>query len=241
MKNCLKKFLVEDWVVTLLAIPLLVIAGLAGTFPAIKKVIAIPSTLAITDAWVSVGVLFLIALVVLYIGNRMLSRPLKGLFWSFVVVFSVSLLAQYIAKIPAVKYYGFEAVFFSVIFGLIIRNCFRIPDWLKPAIQGEFFIKIGVVCLGATILIRDFLTSGAAGIVQACIVVTCVWLFAFWLSRKMKVEERAGMTMASGVTICGVSACIATGGVTKVQENGVTYYVQDIYIRRIASSNTEEV
>jgi len=230
MKNFFKQFLVEDWVVTFLAIPLLIIAGLAGEFPAIKKVIAIPSTLATTDAWISVGVLFLIALVVLYIGNRLLSRPLKGLFWSFVVVFAVSLLAQYIAKIPAVKYYGFEAVFFSVIFGLIIRNCFHIPDWLKPAIQGEFFIKIGVVCLGATILIRDFLTSGAAGIVQACIVVTCVWLFGFWLSRRMKVEERAGMTMASGVTICGVSACIATGGVTKVQEKYLSYIISVVLI-----------
>ena len=230
MKNFFKQFLVEDWVVTFLSIPLLVIAGLAGEFSAIKKVIAIPSTLATTDAWISVGVLFLIALVVLYIGNRLLSRPLKGLFWSFVVVFAVSLLAQYIAKIPAVKYYGFEAVFFSVIFGLIIRNCFHIPDWLKPAIQGEFFIKIGVVCLGATILIRDFLTSGAAGIVQACIVVTCVWLFGFWLSRRLKVEERAGMTMASGVTICGVSACIATGGVTKVQEKHLSYIISVVLI-----------
>ena len=160
MKDFWKKVLVEDWVVTFLAIPLLVIAGFAGEMPTIKKVIAIPTTLATADAWISIGVLFLIALVVLYIGNKLLSRPLRGLFWSFVVVFAVSLFAQFIAKIPAVKYYGFEAVFFSVIFGLIIRNCFHIPDWLKPAIQGEFFIKIGVVCLGATILFRDFLTSG---------------------------------------------------------------------------------
>ena len=218
MKNFFKQFLVEDWVVTFLAIPLLIIAGFTGEIPVIKKVVAIPSTLSTADAWISIGVLFLIALVLLYIGNKLLSRPLRGLFWSFVVVFTVSLLAQFIAKIPQIKYYGFEAVFFSVIFGLIIRNCFHIPEWLKPAIQGEFFIKIGVVCLGATILFRDFLTSGAAGIVQACIVVTCVWLFGFWLSRRMKVEERAAMTLSSGATICGVSACIAAGGVAKVEE-----------------------
>jgi uncharacterized integral membrane protein (TIGR00698 family) len=230
MKNFFKQFLVEDWVVTFLAIPLLVIAGLAGEFSAIKKVISIPTTLATADAWFSVGTLFVIALVTLYIGNRLLSRPLKGLFWSFVVVFAISLLAQYIAKIPAVKYYGFEAVFFSVIFGLIIRNCFRIPDWLKPAIQGEFFIKIGVVCLGATILFRDFVTSGAAAIIQACIVVSCVWLFAFWLSRKMKVEERAAMTLSSGATICGVSACIATGGVAKVEERYLSYIISVVLI-----------
>ena len=230
MKNFFKPILVEDWVVTLLAIPLLILAGLAGEYPTIKSVIAIPSTLATADAWIGVGALFMIALVVLYIGNRLLSRPLKGLFWSFVVVFALSLLAQLIAKIPSVKYYGFEAVFFSVIFGLIVRNCIRIPEWLKPAIQGEFFIKIGVVCLGATILFRDFVTSGVAGILQACIVVSGVWMFAFWLSRRAAVEERAAMTLASGVTICGVSACIATGGVTKVQERYLSYIISVVLI-----------
>ena len=230
MKNFFKPILVEDWVVTLLAIPLLILAGLAGEYPTIKSVIAIPSTLTTADAWIGVGALFLIALVVLYIGNRLLSRPLKGLFWSFVVVFALSLLAQLIAKIPSVKYYGFEAVFFSVIFGLIVRNCIRIPEWLKPAIQGEFFIKIGVVCLGATILFRDFVTSGVAGILQACIVVSGVWMFAFWLSRRVAVEERAAMTLASGVTICGVSACIATGGVTKVQERYLSYIISVVLI-----------
>ncbi len=230
MKNFFKHLLVEDWIVTLLSIPLLIIAGLAGLFPDIKKIIAIPSTLHTAEAWISIGTLFAIALIVLYLGNRLLSRPLRGLFWSFVVVFVVSLLAQLIAKIPYVKYYGFEAVFFSVIFGLVIRNCFHIPEWLKPAIQGEFFIKIGVVCLGATILFRDFVTSGAAGIVQACIVVTLVWLFAFWLSRRMRVEERAAMTLASGVTICGVSACIATGGVAKVQDRYLSYIISVVLI-----------
>ena len=230
MKNFFKPILVEDWVVTLLAIPLLILAGLAGEYPTIKSVIAIPSTLATADAWIGVGALFMIALVVLYIGNSLLSRPLKGLFWSFVVVFALSLLAQLIAKIPSVKYYGFEAVFFSVIFGLIVRNCIRIPEWLKPAIQGEFFIKIGVVCLGATILFRDFVTSGVAGILQACIVVSGVWMFAFWLSRRAAVEERAAMTLASGVTICGVSACIATGGVTKVQERYLSYIISVVLI-----------
>ena len=230
MKNFFKPILVEDWVVTLLAIPLLILAGVAGEYPTIKSVIAIPSTLATADAWIGVGALFLIALVVLYIGNSLLSRPLRGLFWSFVVVFVLSLLAQLIAKIPGVKYYGFEAVFFSVIFGLIVRNCIRIPEWLKPAIQGEFFIKIGVVCLGATILFRDFVTSGVAGILQACIVVSGVWMFAFWLSRRAAVEERAAMTLASGVTICGVSACIATGGVTKVQERYLSYIISVVLI-----------
>ena len=166
----LKKLLVEDWVVTFLSIPLLIIAGLAGLFPSIKTVLSVPSDLLCSESWLNIGALFLLALVVLYVGNKLLSRPLRGLFWSFVVVFAVSMLAQLTAKVGFIKAWGFEAVFFSVIFGLIIRNAFHIPEWLKPAIQGEFFIKIGVVCLGATILFRDFLAAGSLALIQGCVV-----------------------------------------------------------------------
>ena len=139
----LKKLLVEDWVVTFLSIPLLVIAGLATFLP--KDALKIPSDLLHLESWLNIGALFIIALVLLFIGNKLLSRPLRGLCWSFVVVFAISMLAQLTAKVGFIKAWGFEAVFFSVIFGLIIRNAFHIPEWLKPAIQGEFFIKIGVV------------------------------------------------------------------------------------------------
>jgi hypothetical protein len=128
----LKKFLVEDWVVTILSIPLLIIAGCATLLP--KNALKIPSDLLNAEAWINVGALFLIALILLYIGNRLLSRPLRGLLRSFIVVFAVSMLAQLTAKVGFIKAWGFEAVFFSVIFGLIIRNVFHIPDWLKPAI-----------------------------------------------------------------------------------------------------------
>jgi uncharacterized membrane protein YadS len=145
-------------------------------------------------------------------------------------VFAISLLAQYIAKIPVVKEYGFEAVFFSVIFGLIIRNCFHIPEWLKPAIQGEFFIKIGVVCLGATILFRDFLAAGSLALIQGCVVVFCVWMFAFFLSKKMGVDERSAMTLSSGLSICGVSACITAAGVANTDGKKLSYIVSVVLI-----------
>ena len=223
-----KKLLVEDWVVTFLSIPLLIIAGLATFLP--KDALKISSDLLNSESWLNIGALFLIAIVLLYVGNKLLSRPLRGLFWSFVVVFAVSMLAQLTAKIGFIKNLGFEAVFFSVIFGLIIRNLFHIPEWLKPAIQGEFFIKIGVVCLGATILFRDFLAAGSLALIQGCVVVFCVWMFAFFLSKKMGVDERSGMTLSSGLSICGVSACITAAGVANTDGKKLSYIVSVVLI-----------
>ena len=224
----MKKYLTEDWIVTFLSIPLLILAGLATYLP--NNGPKVPSHLDTLEAWANIGVFFVIALVVLYLGNLILKRPLKGLIPSFIVIFAIAVLAQWIAKIPAVKFYGFEAVFFSVIFGLIIRNLFHIPEWLKPAIQGEFFIKIGVVCLGATVLFRDVMKSGAAGLIQAVIVVGIVWFFAYLLARKFKVERATAMTLASGCSICGVSACITAAGVAGTDKKQLSYIISLVLI-----------
>ena len=224
----MKKYLTEDWIVTFLSIPLLILAGLATYLP--NNGPKVPSHLDNLEAWANIGVFFVIALVVLYLGNLILKRPMKGLIPSFIVIFAIAVLAQWIAKIPAVKFYGFEAVFFSVIFGLIIRNLFHIPEWLKPAIQGEFFIKIGVVCLGATVLFRDVMKSGAAGLIQAVIVVGIVWFFAYLLARKFKVERATAMTLASGCSICGVSACITAAGVAGTDKKQLSYIISLVLI-----------
>ena len=225
MKNFFEKLRVEDWVVVWVSIPLLLLAAL---IPA--DLPSVPATLVGEVAWYNIGLLFAIVLVVLYVGCLLLRRPLKGLLPSLVVVFAVSLLAQVVAKIPAVSYYGFESVFFSVLFGLVIRNVWRVPAWMKPAIQGEFFIKIGVVCLGATILFSDVMKSGVFGLVQACLVVAVVWFFAFRLSRRMKVDERSAMILSSGVSICGVSASITAARVVGGDDRKLSYIVSLVLI-----------
>ena len=224
----MKKFLTEDWIVTILSLPLLLFSALASLLP--NGGVKVSADLTELNAWLDIAIFFVIALTLLYVGNKLLSRPMKGLIPSFVVVFAVALLAQWIAKIDAVKYYGFEAVFFSVIFGLIIRNAFHIPEWLKPAIQGEFFIKIGVVCLGATVLFSDVMKSGAAGLIQAIAVVGVVWMFGYWLARKLKVESRSAMTLASGCSICGVSACITAAGVAETDKRQLSYIISVVLI-----------
>ncbi len=225
MKNLLEKLRTEDWVVVWISVPLLLLAlAVPGKLP------AVPSTLIGSVAWYNIALLFLLCLAVLYVGSWLLQRPMKGLLPSFVMVFAVSLLAQVVAKIPQVAYYGFESVFFSVVFGLLIRNLWHVPEWMKPAVQGEFYIKIGVVCLGATILFSDVMKSGIFGLLQACVVVAVVWFFAFRLSRRAKVDERSAMILSSGVSICGVSACITAARVAGGDDKKLSYIVSLVLI-----------
>ncbi len=226
MKNFWKQFLVEDWVVVIVSLPLLLLAGFAYYLPTIS----IPSDLSSLEAWGNIGALFVIAIAALLAGNLLLNRPIKKLLRGFIFIFAIAALALWIAKIPAIKFYGFEAVFFSVIFGLIISNLFHIPQWLKPAIQGEYFIKIGVVCLGATILFRDVMKSGTMGLLQAILVVTIVWFFAYFVARRLKVDRATAMTLSSGLSICGVSACITAARVAGTDDKKLSYIVSVVLI-----------
>ncbi len=226
MKKIIEKLRTEDWVAVILSIPLLVVAAF---FPDIVP--KLHSDLSELSSWQSMGVWFLVVLVIAYIGSRLLRRPTKGFIPSLLMIFLISSAALMLAKVKVISAYGFESVFFSVILGLLIRNFFRVPKWLKPAIQGELYIKIGVVCLGATILFSDVMKSGVFGLVQAVIVVAVVWFFSYWFSRKvMGVDSPSAMVLSSGVSICGVSASITAARVAGGDDKKLSYIISLVLI-----------
>ncbi len=226
MNKTIEKLRVEDWVSVFLSVPLLLIAAL---FPSIVP--KLPSDLSNIDSWYSMAIWFVVVLIIAYSGSKLLRRPTKGLIPSLLMIFAISSLALVLAKVKIISAYGFESVFFSVLLGLLIRNFLRVPKWLKPAIQGELYIKIGVVCLGATILFSDVMKSGIFGLIQAVIVVAVVWFFAYWFSRKvMGVDESSAMILSSGVSICGVSASITAARVAGGDDKKLSYIVSLVLI-----------
>lgn len=225
MKKILATLKNEDWVIVYAGAIILLLAVL---FP--EAMPSMPKKLADSASWIKAATMFVSILGLTYLCQAVLRRPLKGIFCSLLVIFALSLGAQVVANIPIIKEWGLESVFFSVIFGLIVSNLFRVPDWLKPAIQSEFYIKIGIVCLGSTILFGEVLKSGVFGLAQALIVVFCVWFFAYRISKKMGVDDEMSTMLASSVSICGVSAAIATAGVIKGDNKKLSYIISLVLV-----------
>ncbi len=221
----LKKLLTEDWIIVFAGA---VILALATIFP--EAVPSMPEKLTSASDWLSAGYLFLFVLILTYLTSAALLRPLKGIFISLLLVFILTIAARLIAAIPIVKEFGFEPVFFAVILGLLVSNVFTLPEWLKSAVQSEFYIKIGIICLGSTILFSEILKSGAYGMAQSVIVVFSVWYFAFWVGGKMNVDPKMRTMLASAVSICGVSAAIATCGVIRGDNKRLSYIVSLVLI-----------
>lgn len=225
MKNWLKQFTTEDWIIVFVGAAVL---ALACIFPSAMP--SMPKNLTSATDWVGALYMFGFVLLLTYVTLAALRKPLKGTFVSLLFIFAITLLAQITANIPVIKEWGFESVFFAVIYGLILNNCFTLPKWLKTAVNSEFYIKVGIICLGSTILFGEMMKSGAYGLAQSLIVVFTVWYFCFWVGKKMNVDPEMGTMLSSAVSICGVSAAIATCGVIKGDNKKLSYVVSLVLI-----------
>jgi uncharacterized integral membrane protein (TIGR00698 family) len=119
--------------------------------------------------------------------------------------------------------WGLEYVIFALAIGLFINHTIGVPAWLREGLKTEYYIKTGLVVLGATILFDEIVGAGMLGIMQALIVVLSVWAFAFWLARRLHVDDEMATMLASAVSICGVSAAIATCGAIQGDKKKLSY------------------
>jgi uncharacterized integral membrane protein (TIGR00698 family) len=146
------------------------------------------------------------------------------------VVFGLAFLARFLAGNGLFVDWGIEYVIFALILGLLISNTIGLPEWLRPAVQTEFFIKTGLVILGASLLFYEVLQAGALGIVQAVLVVFVVWYSCFWLCKKLKVDDEFAAMLSTAVSICGVSAAIAACGAIQGDKKKLSYVTSLVLI-----------
>ncbi len=120
---------------------------------------------------------------------------------------------------------GEMGLIIAMILGLIIGNFFLpFAKFLEEAARPEWFIKTGIVILGAGIGIKTVEAAGLAGTVIVrglCAVVEAYliyWPVVYFISRKwFKFTPEWAAPLASGISICGVSAAIATGGAIRAR------------------------
>lgn len=159
-------------------------------------------------------------------------RPFRFLA-GFLVLFALSIVAQILAGNETVQEYNLETVIFSLAIGLLINNLWGVPDWLKESLQSELFVKIGLVLLGTSIIFSEILRAGMLGLVQALVVVLSVWYFAFWLCKRTGIDQEMSMMLSSAVSICGVSAAIATSGAIKGDSRKLSYVISMVLITAV--------
>lgn len=232
-----KPILSEDWTAVVVAffIVILALAGVKAVLPSL----AWHDAQSLTE-WLSAeksGVLlwlwmgcFILVLVAFFLkGDAVRLKYLAG----FSFLFFIAIFSQLITGHAWVSGIGLEIVLFSLLLGLFISNVLGTPSFVKPVIQTELYIKIGLVLLGCGIIFSDVVQAGALGLVQSVAVVLVVWQFSFWICRKFRLDDEMRTMLSSAVAICGVSAAIATAGAIKGDSKKLSYVISLVLITAV--------
>jgi len=229
--------LTEDWTVVALGFTIIILSllGLIIPVPAVKW----SNTNELFDKVLSLVNLskflyqFFLVLVIAILGALLMRKSIQKIFIVVPTVYILTILALIIAGSSAMRALNLEGVIFSLAIGLAISNFFKLPRWFVENLSTELFVKIGLVLLGTTVIFSDILKAGSLGLIQALVVVLSVWYFAFWLCKKLKVDQELTMMISSAVSICGVSAAIATSGAIKGDPKKLSYVISMVLITAI--------
>ncbi|MBU4532762.1 MAG: YeiH family protein [Firmicutes bacterium] len=161
------------------------------------------------------------------IGTRFMGRDVAGFLMGFPFVFLVAIIAYMMSNQGTMKAYGIEYVIWAIGLGLLISNTVGTPRWVMPAVQTEYYIKTGLVLLGASILFSKILLIGQAGIFVTWVVTPIVLICTFWFGQKvLKMESKTlNITVSADMSVSGVSAAIATAAACRAKKEELTLAV----------------
>jgi len=155
-------------------------------------------------------------LAVIFTSRRELMRGMLA----YVGISILAVLATVMSGQSVIKYYNLEYVLWAIVLGFVIGNTVGVPHWLRPAVRGELFIKLGLVLLGMEVLMGKLFVLGLPGILVAWVVTPIVLVTTFWFGRRVLRMESPSLviTIAADMSVCGVSAAIATAAACKAKK-----------------------
>lgn len=104
-----------------------------------------------------------------------------------------------------------------------ILSLLGIRDKLSGGFRTEFFIKIGLVLLGASVNITVILDMGLPAVLQALLLIAIVFFFTWWFAGIIGLEPHLRALLASALSICGVSAAVAAAGAVHAKKEQLAY------------------
>ncbi|MEU8082244.1 putative sulfate exporter family transporter [Micromonospora sp. NPDC049101] len=175
-----------------------------------------------------------------------------GRFWAWtllglVIVVGLGALTRYLeqnvpgwAEGTAVEDIGaaIEYPVYAILLGLLGNVAVTLLGWrdrIAAAFRTEFFIKTGLVLLGASINLAVIASAAGPAIAQAILLISGVFFFTWWLAGKFGLDDKLRALLASAVSICGVSAAIAAAGAVRARREQLAYTASLVIIFALPS------
>lgn len=159
-------------------------------------------------------------------GIALMGKDAKKFIIAFAILYVMASIVYILAGNASMKQY-FEYAVWALVIGLLISNTVGTPQFMFPALNTEFYIKTGLVIMGAEVLFSNIAKFGGYGLSIAWIVTPTVIIFMWLFGRKwLKMDNpRMVMVIAAATSVCGVSAAIATAAACKAKKVELTFAI----------------
>ena len=172
-----------------------------------------------TRLW-GIGGVFVASAVLFGLSVEVTERAGRRFLSGFPLVFALSVLAYVLAGQLVARYYSLSYALWALLAGLVISNTIRTPEFVRPAVRTELYIKTGLVILGAEVLFSRLLALGVPGIFVSWIVTPIVLVTTFWFGQRILriASPSLNMVISADMSVCGVSAAIATAAACRARK-----------------------
>jgi uncharacterized integral membrane protein (TIGR00698 family) len=164
------------------------------------------------------------AMLLTTIGVRAMGQPAGRYSLAFLAVAVLALLSFVCANQQNIHALGLSYAAWGLAIGLLISNTVGTPEWIRPGVRTEMYIKTGLVLLGAEILFGKIVSIGVPGLMVAWIVTPTVIIFMWHFGNRVlkMVSKPLVMIVAAATSVCGVSAAIAVAAATRAKKEELT-------------------
>lgn len=158
------------------------------------------------------------------IGAAFMGFNVVRFFFAFLCVYAVCVLANILGNQTDMRKYGVNAEIWSIALGMLIANTIGTPKLLKEGSQVEYYIKAGLVLLGAEVLFHKIMAIGIPGIFVAWVVTPIVLISTFIFGQKvLKMPSKTlNIVISADMSVCGTSAAIATAAAARAKKEELT-------------------
>jgi uncharacterized integral membrane protein (TIGR00698 family) len=153
-------------------------------------------------------------------------------------VWFVSLFAfasMYIAGMPFVSAMGISPLVVAILFGMIYGNSLRhkLPsEWVPGVVfSSKNILRFAIVFYGFRVTYQQVFAVGVEALIVDAVIVIGTFVLGWQLGVKVfKLDRDSSMLIASGASICGAAAVIATEGTLKSEAHKVSMAVATVVL-----------
>jgi uncharacterized membrane protein YadS len=153
---------------------------------------------------------------------------------AFVLIYALSVVIFSAGQWSSAVRYNLEPPLVALLAGLVIANLPILPRALDDGFRVEFYIKLGVVLLGATLPFSLIAWAGPVAVLQAGIVSLVTFGVIFAVARAIGIAPRFAAVLGVGGAVCGVSGAIAIAAAVGARKQDVAVVISIVILWAIA-------